>query len=72
MTSWMEWVQAMPEEILQGVLKHPETAAFQARKRALAEKKVFEEVFGDWQPKEMPYLVSIRLKLTELDARLKK
>ncbi len=54
MSSWMDWVQAMPDSVMQKVLRHPEEpAGFQSRKRAIAEKKIFEDVFGDWNPKEM-------------------
>ncbi len=54
MTSWMDWVENMPEEIFKGAVKHPEDKeVFLARKKGIAEKKVFEEIFGDWQPKKM-------------------
>ncbi|HLD50043.1 MAG TPA: UvrD-helicase domain-containing protein [bacterium] len=48
MSSWMDWVMAMPPAVFEGVMIHPaDGAGFLARPRALAEKKVFEEVFGD-------------------------
>ena len=36
----------------------------------LRDGTIVTTTYGHWQPKEMPYVVSIRLKLTELDARL--
>lgn len=55
--NWMDWVQAMPGDILKAALRNRERpAGFHAAKRPIAEKKIFEEVFGDWQPKEMERL----------------
>lgn len=58
MASWMDWLNAMPEEILKKILRHPEgREVFHARKKAIAEKKIFEEVFGDWEPKPLEALL---------------
>ncbi len=38
----------------------------------LRDGTIVTTTYGHWQPKEMPYVVSIRLKLAELDARLTK
>ncbi len=48
MSSWMDWVMAMPPSVFEAVTIHPaDGAGFLTRRRALAEKKIFEEVFGD-------------------------
>ena len=51
MACWMDWMQAMPPELMEGVTVHsPEGPGFLARKRSLAEKKMFEEVFENLEP----------------------
>ncbi len=37
----------------------------------LSDGTIVTTTYGHWQPKEPPYIVSVRLKLSELDARLK-
>lgn len=48
MSSWMDWIMAMPPEVLGNATLHPpDGSGFLARKRAIAEKKIFEETFAD-------------------------
>ncbi|MBI3313743.1 MAG: UvrD-helicase domain-containing protein [Candidatus Omnitrophica bacterium] len=69
MSSWMDWLMAMPE-CLEKLTVHEDGGDFSGRaKQPLAERKIMQEVFGDFTPQPAENFLKTKSEREKIESR---
>ncbi|MBI3307653.1 MAG: UvrD-helicase domain-containing protein [Candidatus Omnitrophica bacterium] len=69
MSSWMDWVMAMPQSCLEKLTIHEEDGSLPAgrRKQPIAERKILREIFSDFKPKPVESFIKSKSQQEKIE-----